>query len=83
MRWAARTSVCAASAVVMASIAVPRLTGMNVRVHWPPLHADLRDAVPPYLIPVALLGVLLALAAPTILDRLRWPVAVATTAALS
>jgi len=83
MRWAARTSVCAASAVVAASVAVPRLAGIDVRVHWPPLHADLREFAPPHLVLVAVLGLLLALGAPALLDRLRWPLAVATTAAVS
>jgi hypothetical protein len=81
-RWA-WASVCAALVIVSASIAVPRMTGTDVRVHWPPLHADVRTSIPPYLAIVAVFGLVLALAAPAVIDRLRWPQAVAVTTAMS
>lgn len=79
-RWA-WVSVGVALVVVIASIAVPRILDLDVRVHWPPLHADIRDAMPPYLVGVAILGLALALGVPAILDRLHWPLAVAATTA--
>lgn len=81
-RWA-WASVGAALVVVIASIAVPRILGIDVRVHWPPLHADVRGTMPPYLIGAASLGLVLALGAPGLIHRLRWPLAVAATTATS
>lgn len=78
--WA---SIGAAALVVIASIGVPRLLGIDVRVHWPPLHADIRDHLPPYLIGVAALGIGLAVGAPGFIDRLRWPMAVVATTTMS
>ncbi len=77
------TSVGVAVVVVIAAIAAPHAVGADVRVHWPPLHADPREIIPPYLIGAALLGLLLALVAPAFIDRLRWPFAVAATTAIS
>lgn len=76
---AACASAAAAAALLAAAIVVPRIAGADVRVHWPPLHADVRGSIPPYLPAVAVLGVVLAIAAPTIIDRLRWPLAVVAT----
>lgn len=70
-------------ALVIAAIAVPRIAGVDVRVHWPPLHADVRTALPPALLPVAVLGLALALFGSALLQRLRWPLAVVATTVVS
>lgn len=74
--WA---SVFGAIALVVASVAAPRIGGFDVRVHWPPLHADIRDSLPPHLVGSSALGLALALGAPALIDRLQWPAAVAAT----
>lgn len=69
--------------LVVAAMVVPRLSGTDVRVHWPPLHADVRTALPPFLLVAVVVGVALALFAPAALDRLSWPLAVTATTAVS
>lgn len=66
-------------ALVILAMAVPRIAGVDVRVHWPPLHADVRTALPPALLPVAVLGLALTLFGSALLQRLRWPLAVVAT----
>lgn len=72
-----------ASALVVAALAIPHLTSTDVRVHWPPLHADVRGALPPFFIAAVILGLALAVFAPPLIDRLGWPAAVLATTALS
>ena len=76
-------SVGTGVALVIAAIAIPRIAGTDVRVHWPPLHADVRTALPPFLLAAVVLGLALAVFAPAALDRLSWPLAVAATTAVS
>lgn len=76
-------SVGTGLALVVAAVVVPRLSGTDVRVHWPPLHAGDRTEFPPYLLAAAALGVALALFAPAAIDRLSWPRAVAASTAVS
>ena len=76
-------SVGIGGALVVAAIAIPRISGTDVRVHWPPLHADVRTALPPFLLAAVMLGLALALFAPAVIDRLGWPLAVAATTAVS
>lgn len=76
-------SVCTGAALVLAAVLVSRFSGTDVRVHWPPLHADVRAELPPFLLVAVVVGLVLALFAPTALDRLSWPLAVAATTGVS
>jgi len=69
--------------LVIAAVVVPRISGTDVRVHWPPLHADVRTALPPFLLAAVALGLVLALFAPAAIERLSWPRAVAATTGVS
>lgn len=76
-------SVGTGLALVAAAMAIPRISDADVRVHWPPLHADVRTALPPFLLAAVVVGLALAFFAPAVLDRLSWPLAVAATTAVS
>jgi len=76
-------SVGTGFALVVAAVVVPRLSGADVRVHWPPLHADARTALPPFLVAAVVVGLALALFGPAAIDRLKWPLAVVATTAAS
>ena len=76
-------SVGIGGALVVAAMIVPRISGTDVRVHWPPLHADVRTAIPPFLLAAVVLGLAFALFAPAVIDRLSWPLAVVATTAVS
>ena len=76
-------SVCTGAALVLAAMLVPRISGTDVRVSWPPLHAGARTEFPPYLLAAAALGLALAVFVPAAIDRLSWPRAVAATTAVS
>ncbi|MGJ9414473.1 hypothetical protein ACHAAC_17365 [Aeromicrobium sp. CF4.19] len=68
--------------VVTAAVAA-YVIGSDVRVHWPPLHAVWGPRFDARIVPAALLGVVLAISLPTLVQRLPWPGAVAATAGAS
>jgi hypothetical protein len=59
--------------LVAASMIVPHLTDEDVRVHWPPLHADWMPRAGVMTIPAVAVGVTLVLALPRASRRLPWP----------
>lgn len=63
--------------LVAASMVVPHLTGEDVRVHWPPLHADWMPRVGVMTIPAVLVGLALVLVLPRASRRLPWPAVLA------
>jgi hypothetical protein len=59
-------------ALVVAAMVIPRATDRDVRVHWPPLHADWDPQVDSRLVATIAVGLVLWAALPVIADRLSW-----------
>lgn len=69
---AALLSAAAAVVLVGASIIVPRATGEEVEVNWPPLHADWDPRIGLLTIPAVLIGVLLVVVLPRLAAASSW-----------
>ena len=73
-RPAAAWGLASALLLMSAAVAVPMLTGWNVRVRWfPPLHAVWDPRLGPGTLPAVGLGLLAALRAVDLAERLSWP----------
>ena len=59
-------------ALVVAAMVVPLVWDRDVRVHWPPLHADWDPRLDPWLAVVVAVGLALWLAMPLVADRMTW-----------
>lgn len=75
---AAALSAATGLALVVASMVVPRWFDEDVRVHWPPLHADWDPRVGVLTLPAMVVGVLLVVALPWIARSLPWRALLAT-----
>ena len=69
---AALISAAVAVVLVGAAILVPRVTGEDVRVNWPPLHADWDPRIGWMTIPAVLIGVLLVVGLPRLVAASSW-----------
>ncbi|VXC11430.1 hypothetical protein [Aeromicrobium sp. 9AM] len=71
----ARAAIASATVglvLVAAAIAVPRLTDEDVRVHWPPLHADWDPRFGLLTLPAIAIGLLLWVALPRLAATASW-----------
>lgn len=71
-----RAAVVAAGAglaLVAMAILVPRWTNQDVRVNWPPLHADWDPRFGVLVLPAIALGLIFWLLLPRLSERLSWP----------
>ncbi|MGH3474961.1 MAG: hypothetical protein ACRDOT_08625 [Aeromicrobium sp.] len=59
-------------ALVVAAMVVPLMWDRDVRVHWPPLHADWGPRLDPHLAVVVAVGLALWVAMPIVVDRMTW-----------
>ncbi|WP_332642738.1 hypothetical protein [Aeromicrobium sp.] len=75
---AALVSAAAGLALVGVAIAVPAWTGEDVRVHWPPLHADWDPRFGLLTLPAIAIGLILWTALPRIAERATWRVLLVT-----
>lgn len=75
---AAALSAATGLALVVASMVVPRWLDEDVRVHWPPLHADWDPRVGVLTLPAMVIGLLLVVALPWIARSLPWRALLAT-----
>jgi len=75
---AAALSATAGAAIVAASMLVPQWTGEDVRVHWPPLHADWDPNIGWLSLPAVAVGVVLWLLLPAVAARASWRGVLAT-----
>lgn len=75
---AAALSAATGLALVVASMVVPRWLDEDVRVHWPPLHADWDPRVEVLTLPAMVIGLLLVVALPWIARSLPWRALLAT-----
>lgn len=75
---AAALSAATGLALVVASMVVPRWFDEDVRVHWPPLHADWDPRVEVLTLPAMVIGLLLVVALPWIARSLPWRALLAT-----
>jgi hypothetical protein len=76
-----RAAVLSAGAgllLVAASIVVPRWLDEDVRVHWPPLHADWDPRLDLLTVPAVVLGLLLVAVLPRLARTLPWRALLAT-----
>jgi hypothetical protein len=64
--------------LVVASMVVPRWLGDDVRVHWPPLHADWDPRFGLLTLPAIVLGLLLVMVLPRLSRALPWRALLAT-----
>jgi hypothetical protein len=69
---AAVASAVAGLLLVATAIAVPRWTDEDVRVHWPPLHADWDPRLDPLTVPAIAVGLVLWLALPRLAEQASW-----------
>jgi hypothetical protein len=74
---AAALSAGAGLLLVVASIVVPRLLDEDVRVHWPPLHADWDPRFGVLTLPAIAIGLTLVAALPRLARSLPWRVLLA------
>lgn len=58
--------------LVVASMVVPRLLDEDVRVHWPPLHADWDPRIGVLTVPAVVLGLVLVLLLPRLARSAPW-----------
>ena len=70
-------------ALVVTAMVVPQVWDRDVRVHWPPLHADWGPRLEPRLAIVVAVGLLLWLAMPIVADRMSWAATVVLSAVAS
>ena len=77
-RWAI-VSAAVGAVLVAASMVVPVVTGEDVRVHWPPLHADWDPTWTWRLVVVALIGLGMCLIVPRITRVVSWPMLLVAT----
>jgi hypothetical protein len=63
--------------LVTAAIVVPRLAGEDVRVHWPPLHADWDPRLGVLTLLAVAIGVILWVVLPPVAERASWWVVLA------
>ena len=70
-------------ALVVAAMIVPRVWDRDVRVHWPPLHADWDPRFDPRLAVVVAVGLALWVAMPIVADRMTWAGAVVVSTVAS
>jgi hypothetical protein len=69
---AAGVSAAMGAVLVAAAIAVPRWTDEDVRVHWPPLHADWDPRFGLLTLPAIVIGLILWLALPRLAEQASW-----------
>jgi hypothetical protein len=69
---AAGTSAAVGAALVAAAMIIPMVWDRDVRVHWPPLHADWDPRLDPRLAVVVVVGLALWVAMPIVADRMTW-----------
>ncbi len=69
---AAVTSATAGALLVVVAIVVPRWTGEDVRVHWPPLHADWQPRLGWPTLPAVVVGLVLWWGLPRVAARASW-----------
>jgi hypothetical protein len=69
---AAVASATVGLVLVVAAIAVPRWTDEDVRVHWPPLHADWDPRFGLLTLPAIAIGLILWLALPRLAEHASW-----------
>jgi hypothetical protein len=69
-------------ALVVAAMVVPQVWDRDVRVHWPPLHADWGPRLDARLAIVVVVGLVLWMTLPAVADRMSWAatVVLSTTA---
>lgn len=81
----ARAAISAAVglALVVAAMVVPLVWGRDVRVHWPPLHADWDPRLDPRLAIVIAVGLGLWAVLPVVAERLTWTATVAVSSVAS
>src|SRR5699024_12391535 len=77
-RWAI-VSAAVGAVLVAASMVVPVVTGEDVRVHWPPLHADWDPTWTWRLVVVALIGLGMCLIVPRSTRVVSWPMLLVAT----
>ena len=70
---AATVAAGAGCALLAAAIVVPRVSDQDVRVHWPPLHADWDPRFGLLTLPAIVIGLTLWLALPHLAPRASWP----------
>ena len=68
-------------ALVVAAMVVPLTMDRDVRVHWPPLHADWGPRLDPWLAVVVAVGLALWVALPIVADRMTWTATVVLSTA--
>ncbi|MCW2749622.1 MAG: hypothetical protein JWR83_732 [Aeromicrobium sp.] len=76
-----RSAVASATvglALVAVAAVVPRWTGQDVHVHWPPLHAEWDPRVGLLTLPAIVIGLVLWLVLPHLAERLGWRSLLAT-----
>lgn len=71
-RRAAALSALAGAVLVAAAIIVPQLTGDDVEVNWPPLHADWDPRIGWLTLPAVVLGIVLVLGLPRVVAAVSW-----------
>ncbi|WP_229053819.1 hypothetical protein [Aeromicrobium sp. Leaf350] len=71
-RRAALISAAAGAVLVALAVYVPRWTGEDVKVNWPPLHADWDPRIGLLTIPAVLIGIVLVLVLPRLAATLSW-----------
>ncbi|WP_230973509.1 hypothetical protein [Aeromicrobium terrae] len=74
-------AAAAGIALVVAAMVVPRISDRDVRVHWPPLHADWDPRFGWRFVVAILVGVALWYLLPRLTDRLSWGATVAVSTA--
>ncbi|MET1039080.1 MAG: hypothetical protein ABW075_12470 [Aeromicrobium sp.] len=77
---AAAASAGAGLLLVVAAIVAPRWLDDDVRVHWPPLHADWYPRFEPMTVAAIAIGLVLVLVLPRLARALPWPALLATAA---
>ncbi|MCD9199940.1 hypothetical protein [Aeromicrobium wangtongii] len=71
---AAAASAAAGLLLVVASMVLPRWLDEDVRVHWPPLHADWDPRIGILTLPAVAIGLALALVLPVLARNVPWRV---------
>ena len=79
----AAASATVGLALVVAAMVVPLVWDRDVRVDWPPLHADWGPRLDPWLAVVVVVGLALWVAMPLVVDRASWAATVVLSAVAS